>query len=228
MQESPMIPPDDLTELRLFPLNNIVLFPKMHLPLHIFEERYKSMIRSCLNEQQPFGVLLIRQGQEVGEPSEPFKIGTTARISKIQELQEGRLNLATEGERRFELIDIKQTLPYMTGLIRYFGNDEKTVSNSLMTSIKAEFLLFLSHQATIAGGWNSNITLPEDPDELLAQIISGISSSIDIPTELRQRLLETNECSERLEKLVPILQKGNEIMREQSEKTNPFQGNRLN
>ena len=106
--------------------------------------------------------------------------------------------------------------------------EPRTVSNSLMTSIKAEFLLFLSHQATIAGGWNSNITLPEDPDELLAQIISGISSSIDIPTELRQRLLETNECSERLEKLVPILQKGNEIMREQSEKTNPFQGNRLN
>lgn len=228
MQEPPIIPPDDLMELCLFPLSNVVLFPKMHLPLHIFEERYKNMIRACINEQQPFGVLLIRQGQEVGEPAEPFKIGTTARITKVQELQEGRLNISTEGERRFELVHTSQTLPYMTGLIRYVNNDGEPVSDSLITSVKTEFRLFLSHQATIAGGWNSNITLPDDPDELLAQVISGISSSIEIPTELRQRLLETDRYAQRLEKLVPILQKGNEIMREQSEKTNPFQGNRLN
>ena len=228
MQEPPIIPPDDLMELCLFPLSNVVLFPKMHLPLHIFEERYKNMIRACINEQQPFGVLLIRQGQEVGEPAEPFKIGTTARITKVQELQEGRLNISTEGERRFELVRTSQTLPYMTGLIRYVNNDGEPVSDSLITSVKTEFRLFLSHQATIAGGWNSNITLPDDPDELLAQVISGISSSIEIPTELRQRLLETDRYAQRLEKLVPILQKGNEIMREQSEKTNPFQGNRRN
>jgi Lon protease-like protein len=67
--------------LRLFPLQT-VLFPGMRMPLHIFEERYKLMIRECIEQDAPFGVLLIRDGAEVGAGAVPHNVGTTARISQ--------------------------------------------------------------------------------------------------------------------------------------------------
>ena len=69
-------------ELPLFPLNT-VLFPGATLPLHIFEDRYKEMISQCIEEHRPFGVLLIRKGREAGDLAEPFEIGTTAHIARV-------------------------------------------------------------------------------------------------------------------------------------------------
>ena len=65
----------DTIEISLFPLNT-VLFPGQVLPLHIFEDRYRLMIRECLAEEKPFGVVLIRRGREVGETAEPYMVGT--------------------------------------------------------------------------------------------------------------------------------------------------------
>ena len=70
------------SDLPLFPLNT-VLFPGMVLPLHIFEERYKLMINHCLEEERPFGVLLIREGKEVGSGAVPYQVGTTTMIAVI-------------------------------------------------------------------------------------------------------------------------------------------------
>ena len=64
-------------DLRLFPLNT-VLFPGMRMPLHIFEERYRIMIRECIEEDAPFGVLLIKAGAEVGSGAVPHDVGTVA------------------------------------------------------------------------------------------------------------------------------------------------------
>ena len=61
------------------------------------------MIGDCIERDEPFGVLLIREGNEVGEPAEPHAIGTTARVSQVQRLQEGRLNILTRGENPFRV-----------------------------------------------------------------------------------------------------------------------------
>ncbi|MBF6600779.1 MAG: LON peptidase substrate-binding domain-containing protein [Dehalococcoidia bacterium] len=74
-------------DLRLFPLQT-VLFPGMRLPLHIFEERYKIMVRECIDEDAPFGVVLIRSGAEVGGGAIPHDVGTTARIIQVEYLDE--------------------------------------------------------------------------------------------------------------------------------------------
>jgi len=76
-------------QLDLFPLHT-VLFPHMRLPLHIFEPRYRVMIRACIDEERPFGVALIRSGEEVGGPAEPHGVGTTARITSHETLPDGR------------------------------------------------------------------------------------------------------------------------------------------
>ena len=130
MQPSPEIPRDDLTELPLFPLNNVVLFPGMKLPLHIFEERYKEMIGRCSETDSPFGVLLIKEGQEVGETAEPFTVGATARIAEVQRLDDGRMNILTQGEQRFRVVEIIQEIPYLVGLVQLLEEETGDVARS--------------------------------------------------------------------------------------------------
>ena len=221
------VPRDELSELALFPLN-LVLFPGMRLPLHIFEERYKAMIGACIEGEEPFGVLLIKEGQESGEPAEPVQVGTTARITQVNRLEEGRLNILTQGERRFELVEVIQTRPHMVGLVRYLEEESGEVLESILVEIREEYATFLKQLATVAGGWNSRVELPEEPSQLSAEVIAGLSSSIEVPTEVRQRLLETPAIQSRLELVLPLLKQGNELMQEKAEQSNPFRGYRLN
>ena len=93
------------------------------MPLHIFEERYKAMIGECVDREEPFGMILIKEGQEVGDPAEPVKVGTTARIVQVERLEEGRLNIMTRGEKRFEVVEITQQAPYLVGQVRYFTEE---------------------------------------------------------------------------------------------------------
>jgi hypothetical protein len=88
-------------EIALFPLNT-VLFPGGPLPLRIFEPRYVDMVGTCLREQRGFGVVLLREGSEVG-PAEFETVGTLARIVDFHTLSDGLLGLTTIGERRFRV-----------------------------------------------------------------------------------------------------------------------------
>lgn len=90
------------TDLPLFLLHT-VLFPEDRLPLRVFEARYLDMISHCLRTERPFGVCLIRQGQEIGEPAEPVKIGTLATIEHWDMTQPGVLDIVARGGPRFEL-----------------------------------------------------------------------------------------------------------------------------
>src|SRR5258708_19268239 len=91
-----------LQSIPLFPLQT-VLFPRMPLPLRVFEERYKRMISRCLKEERPFGVVLIKEGTEVGGAAVPEGVGTIARIHAIEPLEDGCYNLFTEGASRFPI-----------------------------------------------------------------------------------------------------------------------------
>jgi Lon protease-like protein len=92
-----------LPSIALFPLN-IVLFPGGPLPLRIFETRYLDMVRSCMRGDQRFGVVLIREGGEVG-PAETFDVGTMARIIDFHQLSDGFLGLSCVGEQRFRIVN---------------------------------------------------------------------------------------------------------------------------
>jgi len=87
--------------IALFPLN-IVLFPDGPLPLRIFETRYVDMVRRCMREAQAFGVVLIREGSEVG-PAETFDVGTLAKIVDFHQLSDGLLGLSCVGQQRFRI-----------------------------------------------------------------------------------------------------------------------------
>ena len=107
-------------ELPLFPLNS-VLFPGMPLGLHIFEDRYKLMIQECIDERQPFGVVLIQEGLEaLGPAAIPFPVGCTAEIAHVEKLKGGRLNILALGRERFRIQSLSLHRPFLTGTVERF------------------------------------------------------------------------------------------------------------
>lgn len=108
-----------MVELPLFPLNS-VLFPGMPLKLHIFEERYKLMINECIEQQTPFGVVLIESGAEAQGPlARPHVIGCTAHIAQVQRLPFGRMNIVANGRERFRIKMVYANKPYLVGEVEY-------------------------------------------------------------------------------------------------------------
>jgi Lon protease-like protein len=221
-------PPGSHAELPLFPLNNVVLFPGMPLPLHIFEERYKAMIGACADRDEPFGVLLIKDGNEVGEPSTPHTIGTTARVSQVQRLEEGRLNILTRGETRFELLETVQTTPHLVGLVRFLEDAEGTVSATTVAGVREQFVALQRHLTAMAGGWDREIAVPDEAVDLARTAAATLAVSFPLPPDVRQSLLETPTAGAQLEKLLTLMRQANRIVSEQAEQNTPFKGPRLN
>jgi uncharacterized protein len=92
----------DNSVIALFPLHT-VLFPGGPLPLRIFETRYTDMVRRCMREQRPFGVLMIQEGDEAGEVATTATVGCTARIADFHTLQDGLLGISCVGEHKFRV-----------------------------------------------------------------------------------------------------------------------------
>jgi Lon protease-like protein len=93
-------------EVPLFPLDT-VLFPGGPLLLRIFEPRYLDMVAERMRSEQPFGVCLIRDGQEAGEPAIPHEVGTFARIVDFQQYEDGLLGITALGEGRFRVRSLR-------------------------------------------------------------------------------------------------------------------------
>jgi len=196
----------------------------MELPLHIFEERYKDMIGECLEQDLPFGVVLIKEGLEVGAPADPERIGTSTRILRSEILDQGRMNIVTKGERRFEIEEIIQRVPHVVGRVRFLVELEGEGCAELIPQINDEYVNLVKNLTALTGGYTSRVEIPEDPIELSY----AIAGNLNLEPHLRQSLLVTETAATRLFDLVPLLKQGNETLREQITKQNPFQGNRLN
>ncbi len=92
-----------MNQYPLFPLSQL-LFPEQEMSLKIFEPRYLAMISRCLKEDTTFGVVLIREGREVGQPPLIFQIGVQARIVDWNQLPGGLLGITVRGERKFRVL----------------------------------------------------------------------------------------------------------------------------
>jgi Lon protease-like protein len=188
-------------DLRLFPINS-VLFPGMRMPLHIFEERYKLMIRECIEEDAPFGVLLIREGEEVGGPAVPYQIGTTARILQVEYLDDGRMNIFTIGQQRFRIVAINTTEPYLRGEVELLRQLPATDSAfSIMPRARQQFDDYLKTYFAIADQWIRATSLPDDPGEAA----DYIAARMEVAPLVKQELLEELEPEARLRRELEII-----------------------
>ena len=214
---------DELIEIPLFPLN-LVLFPGMPLPLHIFEERYKAMIGDCMRHNTPFGVSLIRSGQEVGSPADPNPIGTTTRVLRSQLLEEGRINIMTKGERRYEIVEVTQQEPHVAALVRLLDDPVGEGFTGISSELTEEFTKMMRSLISLSGGYQAQVEVPEDP----VQLSYMIAANLDAPIPVRQELLEVPTAADRLNRLIPLLKRRNHALEEEIAKQNPFRGPRLN
>ena len=185
-----------MTRLRLFPLNT-VLFPGAVLNLHVFEERYRRMIAECLDSNEGFGVVLIRDGQEAGDPDvTPHDVGTTAEISEVTPLPAGRFYLSTVGGRRFRIDRIVSREPYLMAEVEFLDDaddDADARASELTHRVLREFREY-ARLLVAFNGHDSEVEIPHDPID--ASYIVG--DALQVADALKQRLLELRTAEARL------------------------------
>jgi len=168
----------------LFPLE-IVLFPGAPLPLHIFEPRYKEMVAECLEKDLPFGMVRVKD-------SSLSVIGCSASIlNVIKKYEDGRLDIAAEGMRRFEIKEVNQERSFLQADVTYFEDEPSLpVESDLDTVVQLHEQLF-----AVLG---QSVDIARDTDLLSFQLANELPVDLDF----KQALLEMKSEVERIETLI--------------------------
>ncbi len=192
-------------ELPLFPLGT-VLFPHMPLALHVFEARYRQMLRDCREAGTSFGVLAIREGSEVGAGAVPYRVGTLVQIREAEELPDGRYKLTVAGASRFRVLSLSRRRAYLTGAIEYLqdGAGSANEAAALARTLAGRFRRYVaSLQTGTPAVAPEDLELPEEP-ELLSYLVAA---SLRVGTARRQELLELDQTEDRLRGCLTLLRK---------------------
>jgi Lon protease-like protein len=190
-------------EIPLFPLS-VVLFPHMPLPLHIFEERYRQMMRDCEEEGTSFGVVAIREGVEAFGPATPHPVGTLAQLRTVERLDDGRYNLLVVGASRFRVVRVSTRKPYLVGEVEYLQDaDGGGVSTELARQVVTAFRAYADTLRQLAGQGPASIELPDDP-ELLSYLVAA---TLQVEVSRKQELLEVDAARERLRGCLALLRR---------------------
>ncbi|MCH7741017.1 MAG: LON peptidase substrate-binding domain-containing protein [Chloroflexi bacterium] len=180
--------------LPIFPLNT-VLFPGAPLPLRIFEPRYRKMLERCLRADRRFGVVLIKNGPEVGGTAEPYDVGTVARIENVRDEDGGAIPVFTRGEERFRIISLDRSGDYLVGDIELLSDKVDAAAGPAADLARKAADEYIRLLLTIQGEWHRILELPTDPLKLsyfLGTVLLGLDGAV------RQKILETDPVSSRL------------------------------
>jgi Lon protease-like protein len=201
--------------LPLFPLGG-VLFPGMLLPLHIFEPRYRLLVQRVLQNEDPFGIVLIKAGPEVGGPAEPHRVGTTARVVGTTPLPGGRSFIIARGERRFEIDSIDaEREPYLVAAVRYLEEDDGATDASALADRAADlFGQYLTGLLSTSNDARTEVPLGELREGTPAEVSYRIAGGLGIDAAERQRLLETERTAPRLVSVIGLLERENTLLKE--------------
>ncbi|TAJ21746.1 MAG: hypothetical protein EPO65_00830 [Dehalococcoidia bacterium] len=190
--------------LRLFPLRT-VLFPGMPLPIQIFEPRYHQLLAECLEADEPFGVVLIRSGGEVGDAEVvPHDIGTTARIVSASPVGGGRVMVQTKGERRFRILTLNHDRPFLTADVEYPVDEVSEVPEALLEEVSKAFQQVQRFRQLVDGVYQRTVRVPEAPGALADAV--GAAAADVLPPRLLQPLLESLDVRRRLERADAVLE----------------------
>jgi Lon protease-like protein len=203
--------------LPLFPLGHTVLFPGVPLPLHVFEERYRELVRNLVDkpEDQPrrFGVVAIRQGWEVGaEAAEAlYEVGCAAELRRVTRYPDGRYDIVAVGGERFRLLGVDRTSqPYLVGSVEWLPPDPvEPEAGALVESVSTLFAEYVVAAASLQARPPETIELPTDPSELSCVVAAGAVLAL----EDRQGLLEIGAARARLRAELRLLKRETTMVR---------------
>jgi Lon protease-like protein len=174
--------PDQLTrEFPLFPLG-IVALPGELIPLHIFEDRYKTMMNECMREEKEFGIVwLADDGLREN--------GCACAIDRVlEQMEDGRMNLLTRGTRPFRVVERQSHLAYPAGVIEFLEDREETVDPELFQGAREAY-------ADLVKRATDN---DPDPAELADMDAYGMAATVDFGPDAKQGLLDLRSENARL------------------------------
>ena len=185
--------------LPLFPLGT-VLFPGLLLPLQIFEERYRQLVRDLQAGPEPrrFGVIAIRKGRETGADgvSALYDTGCTATVRRVAELPGGRYDLVAVGTDRFRLAGLDHSRPYLQGQVELLPEDtgDAAAARAAAGAVRGAFGPYLD---ALAHRGLTQVSRPDLPDEPVA-LSYAVAAAMVIGLPARQALLAEPDAAARL------------------------------
>jgi uncharacterized protein len=197
--------------LPIFPLG-AVLFPGLVLPLHVFEERYRLLVRDLLGGDEPyrFGVVSIELGHEVGPGAARrlASVGCTAEVHDVQRHEDGRYDLVTTGERRFRVEDVDESLPYLQADVTMLPEEDGPGAAGAVAPVSGLFRRYcerlVEHGAEVTD-------LEELPGEPLA-LSYLVAASLVLDRSDKQRLLRAEHAAARLRLEYQLLRRENLLL----------------
>jgi Lon protease-like protein len=196
-------------DLGLFPLP-LVLVPTERIPLHIFEPRYRELIRECLERDEEFGLVLATGDGAVHE------IGTRAGVAQVvEELEDGRMNIVVEGRDRFRLLELTSGRSFATGAVEEVLDEDDPPD----TANRERALEVFRDLAETAG---AEVDLPDAESPLLD---FELAARVEFGVEAKQELLASTSPRERMTKLVALLETALEALRLERELQHRASGN---
>ena len=184
----------------LFPLGDVVLFPRVPVPLHIFEPRYRKMIADALAGPRVVGMVLLRPGWEADYAGRPpvFESGCAGRIDHSEELPDGRYNIVLRGLTRFRVREEHAGEPYRLATVEPLA-DALGPSEGL-EDVRRRVVELVSRAAEVPV---SAVARPDLSDELF---VNALSQSLELDPLEKQALLDCDGVLARYERLGAILE----------------------
>jgi Lon protease-like protein len=191
------------TRLSVFPLAGALLFPRMHLPLHIFEPRYRALVTDSLARDRRIGMIQPRPGfiERHGEPPPLFEIGCVGRIAEVEALDDGRFDIVLEGLSRFRILrELDVTTPFRQVEAELIADPEDEVlAMGDRASLELESRRFADAQG-YAVDWEAVTRLDDE------NLVNGIAQIAPFDSAAKQALLEANTLRDRAELTVQLMQ----------------------
>ena len=185
-----------IRHLPLFPLP-LVLLPNEFLPLHIFEPRYRQMLKDVALEKNMFGVSYFNPTEEFIDKPAAGSIGCVAEVREVQAMPDGRSNVVTVGVARYQLIEyINDGAPYLVGDVEFFEDDaeDETILNPLADEV---FALF--RRVALAA---HKLSVQQTEPQALSFLVTA---AFNLEPDLKYQLLEMRSTIERMKRLKEIL-----------------------
>jgi Lon protease-like protein len=195
-----MLPPT----IPLFPLPNVVLFPGVFLPLHIFEPRYRAMTEEALDGDRLIGMVLLKPGYEAEYEGRPpvYPIGCSGLITHAERLADGRFNIVLQGLERFRVREEDDARVYRVGIIeRLSGDTAAAADEPALRDLRHRIEHLLTPMIERAGG---EINVP--PSMTDVDVIHALAQYLDLAPIEKQALLERDTVLARAAALADLLE----------------------
>lgn len=201
----------DTHTIPLFPLD-LVLFPGMVLPLHIFEPRYRKMVQDCTASGGGFGMVWA-EGEPVQlQPGQPL-IGTRAIITQVEPMDDGRFNIQTVGGERFRVRDLSyDEQPYLVGHIEPFPAVDAASSEARRQMVPLMRLL-QQYLRLLSDSLGQEIAVSQMPTDAIT-LAFVVAILYQCPNETKQALLSIESIPEMMQREIEILRVENAIIRQ--------------